>query len=323
MSAYWPHEPTRLAIVAALFAVELALGFALPRLPGRRRARLLAWLLTGGAGVLVERITADEPSGLRMIALILGVLYGLKAIVAVESGTRLSPLRWLGFCVLWFGMRPEPFRKAGGPPQLGVRRLLVHGLVLLLAGAVLMVTAWGVWRASRSRWLATPPLLVGLSFVLHFGFFNVFAALWRWLGVDCRPLFRAPILATGLNEFWSKRWNLAFSEMTAVAVYRPVAASLGRRAGIFASFVVSGALHELAISVPVKAGYGLPMAYFLLHGVLVLTETALARHGRPIDNHPILGRVWTLAALALPLPLLFHPPFLAGVVWPLIGINSP
>jgi hypothetical protein len=35
---------------------------------------------------------------------------------------------------------------------------------------------------------------------------------------------------------------------------------------------------------------------------------------------PWVGRPWALAWLVLPLPILFHRPFLAGVLWPLIGI---
>jgi len=34
------------------------------------------------------------------------------------------------------------------------------------------------------------------------------------------------------------------------------------------------------------------------------------------------GRLWTLSWLTLPLPLLFHRPFLAGVIWPLLGIGQ-
>jgi alginate O-acetyltransferase complex protein AlgI len=68
----------------------------------------------------------------------------------------------------------------------------------------------------------------------------------------------------------------------------------------------------MAISLPVRAGYGLPLLYFAIHGALVLVERALGRG---------LGRVWTLAALALPLPLLFHRPFLEGIVWQLVGIE--
>ncbi len=110
--------------------------------------------------------------------------------------------------------------------------------------------------------------------------------------------------------------------MTAIALYQPLVRVAGRGPALAASFVGSGLLHELAISVPVRAGYGLPMAYFTLHGVLMTVETRLARSHRPIDRVPWIGRVWTLAWLLVPLPILFHRPFLAGVVWPLIGMDS-
>jgi len=75
----------------------------------------------------------------------------------------------------------------------------------------------------------------------------------------------------------------------------------------------------MAISVPVRAGFGLPLLYFLLHGGLVLVERALAKTGRPLSE--MGGRVWTLFWLGAPLPILFHRPFLAGAIWPLIGIQ--
>jgi alginate O-acetyltransferase complex protein AlgI len=135
--------------------------------------------------------------------------------------------------------------------------------------------------------------------------------------VDCRPLFRAPLAARSLGEFWARRWNLAFSEMTRAAVYRPLVARIGRTGATLAAFAFSGALHELAISYPVDCGYGLPTLYFALHGGLVAVERRLA-----LDRHPTFARLWTLFWLAAPLPLLFHPPFLDGVVWPLVGMET-
>ena len=83
----------------------------------------------------------------------------------------------------------------------------------------------------------------------------------------------------------------------------------------------SGVLHECAISVPVQQGYGWPMLYFMIHGGLVLLERNTG-WGRVLERRPILGHLWTLLGLALPMPILFHPPFLAGVVWPLVGITG-
>ena len=115
---------------------------------------------------------------------------------------------------------------------------------------------------------------------------------------------------------------MAFSEMAAIAVYQPLVRVASRGPAVAASFLYSGLLHELAISVPVRAGYGLPMVYFMLHGILMTVEARLAKASKPIDRVPWFGRTWTLAWLVVPLPILFHRPFLAGVVWPLIGVGS-
>ena len=40
--------------------------------------------------------------------------------------------------------------------------------------------------------------------MLHFGLFNVAAGLWRLAGVDARPLFRAPLAARSLADFWGR-----------------------------------------------------------------------------------------------------------------------
>jgi D-alanyl-lipoteichoic acid acyltransferase DltB (MBOAT superfamily) len=178
------------------------------------------------------------------------------------------------------------------------------------------------WVGTGSRLLATALLLPGLSLMLHFGAFNLLAGAWRCAGVDCTPLFLAPLRSKSLGEFWGRRWNLAFSQMTALAIYQPLVRRTGRRPALVASFLGSGLLHELAISVPVRAGYGLPLGYFALHGALLMVERHRARLGRPIDRPPWAGRLWTLGWLLVPLPILFHRPFLAGVVWPLIGIGG-
>ena len=117
------------------------------------------------------------------------------------------------------------------------------------------------WRVSWPRLL-----LLGLSLMLHFGVFNVLAGLWRRAGVDARPLFRAPLAARSLADFWGSALEPGLLGDDGLAVYRPLTGRLGRKGATAAAFLASGLLHELAISVPVLAGFGLPLCYFLLHG---------------------------------------------------------
>jgi alginate O-acetyltransferase complex protein AlgI len=324
VSAYSTHHEIALWGTAAILMLTLLIGYAVTRIRPVGIARTAAWALVVVAVAAVERLDADEPAGFRMLAIIGALLYALKAVVAVEAGApggRPLPVgRWFGFAALWPGMRPGPFSRPQSSPLPGGTSLLGCGLTRLGAGAFLIAMARLAWCRTSSCALATGLLLPGLSLALHFGAFNLLAGAWRLAGVDCLPLFRGPLRATSLREFWGRRWNLAFSEITAVAVYRPLACRMGGRPALLAAFLASGLLHELAISVPVKAGFGLPSGYFALHGALVLAEGFLARRGRPVDRVSWLGRAWTLGWLALPLPILFHRPFLAGVVWPLIGI---
>lgn len=214
---------------------------------------------------------------------------------------------------------------ATAPPAYLDRRdaadFLLRGLVRLLIGAAMLGLAILSWRWTGSRVLATVFALPGLSLILHFGLFNLACGFWRLFGVPTYTLFPAPLMSTSLAEFWGRRWNLPFTEMIQRALYRPLASPMGRNLAAATGFLFSGVLHECAISVPVMQGFGLPMVYFIIHGALVVLERSTSL-GAWLNNHPFAARIWTLGWLALPMPILFHPPFLAGVVWPLIGVPA-
>jgi hypothetical protein len=282
-----------------------------------RLARGLAWL--GALAVLVaaERMTADATPVVRMFGIIGSLFAGMKAVVIVEwtmqSGGRLPLMRWLAFTLAWPGMRPGDFAE-----RLPTTRPLSAwpGWRALAVGTGLIIAAR--MTLPRSETLAYALALPGFSLILHFGMFRLLAAFWRSRGFDVAPPFDAPLLSTSLGEFWSRRWNRAFSDMAALILYRPVSRWLGTGAGLTAAFLFSGVAHELAISVPARGGYGGPLAYFVLHAVLVGIERALQSRGRFHWPAP-WSRAWTVLWLALPLPFLFHRPFLDGVVRPLLS----
>lgn len=255
--------------------------------------RAASWALVLASAVTVERLTWDSAPLFRMTSICAALLVAFKVLVLLEEPA-IPPLRRLAFATLWPGMRPAAF--AVFEPRDGSPRLLFFGALWLACGSLLLVLA----ARADSPILALP----ALSLMLHFGVFHLLAGAWRGAGADTDRLFRAPVLATSLAEFWGRRWNLAFSELARIAVARPVARAAGARAGMAAAFAFSGLLHELAISVPVGAGYGGPLLYF-----------AVQAAGMWIG---VKGRVLTLAWIVLPAPALFHGPFLEGVVRPII-----
>jgi hypothetical protein len=192
---------------------------------------------------------------------------------------------------------------------------VARGVGSLLAGAALLALAR--YSFDRQQTLALWVALAALSLMLHFGAFSLLSAFWQSRGVDADVMFDAPWQPTSLGEFWGRSWNPAFTEMTATVVYRPIARRFGATNGLLVSFAFSGALHELAISVPVQDGFGLPLVYFAVHGALVAFEREIGTAW--LTRRPWRGRTWTVAWLVLPLPVLFHRPFLEGVVAPLLS----
>ncbi len=333
--AFLPRDEGLVLWVGLGLGLTLVLGRILSQAAARWAwlGRWGSWLLVVGGFVSVYRLCLDEPAGFRMLAIIGVVLLAMKAVVSAEeriAGEKgLTLLQWFAWAGAWPGMAPSLFAqwgKAGGKPSDdqkhdSTRSLFVRGLVWLAVGFGLLVSARLVFEASQSHVMATVLALVGLSLVLHFGIFNWLSWLWRLLGVPAYVLFPAPLYARSLGEFWGRRWNLPFTEMIQRAVYHPLAKVIGRPGAAVAGFFFSGLLHECAISVPVQQGYGWPMLYFVIHGGLVFLERK-TRLGQMLERHRAFAHIWTLTCLALPMPILFHPPFLAGVVWPLVGIPS-
>lgn len=63
--------------------------------------------------------------------------------------------------------------------------------------------------------------------------------------------------------------------------------------------------------------HGRPLAYFLLHALAMRLETG--PFAVFLAANAGLARLWTATWLAVPLPLLLHPAFVRGVVWPILG----
>src|SRR5436190_15905590 len=97
-------------------------GFAITRMQSVRWARILAWILVALATAGMERLSAEEPAGVRMVGLIVALFLGMKAVVGVEAaadkGVRLTAGRWFAF-LLWPGMRPTIFARASRPALAG------------------------------------------------------------------------------------------------------------------------------------------------------------------------------------------------------------
>lgn len=261
--------------------------------------RLVGWLLLGVMVAGADLALTDSGAVVRMVGICCVMLGGMKGLVYAEwaGEQRLTWSRYAVFAFLWFGMDPASFlsRRKGLSWKDEVRT----GSWLMAIGTL---TAWAVWAM---EWRQILVMFVPMSLGFHFGALRVLKGALRAAGFPVRTLFPNPLEARGFGDFWSRRWNVGYSQMMQRLVGRPMEARFGASAGLIAIFLVSGLLHELAITLSVHSGHGLPTLYFSLHGALTLLEKKV---GRP------LGKVPALLAVALPLGLLFPPAFQSEVI---------
>ena len=253
-------------------------------------------------GCLAVGVVFPQPRWLVMWLIASALFFTCKGITLSKIKSRSNAGSLLAYLLLWPGLNPNRFlaerRRTGG----GVAR---GGIVNLFAGCAVL---WLVARQFAERPLIAGWIgMIGLVLVLHFGLFRLVASFWMWQGRDAEMLMRCPVAATSLSEFWGRRWNLAFRDVSHSLVFRPVSMRWGASAATWAVFGLSGLAHELVTSVPAGAGYGGPTMYFLLQSIGI----ALARRFKPFNS-----RLFTWIALIVPLGLLFHPPFVHRVMIP-------
>jgi len=275
------------------------------------------------------------------------IFFGCKWLTAWRVQKPNSHLKFaptLGYFFAWPGMDAENFLTR---PRQNSRALVFEGepwkdeLLLVLdaqkhvpslvapttkislGAALLFVAARFAQQSLLVGWIG----MIGMILILHFGLFQLLAIGWRKAGVNAEPIMNAPLRSRTISEFWGRRWNSAFNWLAFELVSRPIIRRLGGRSSgrttrrspgtstlhfgvtiaTLSAFLVSGLIHELVISLPAGAGYGLPTAYFLLQGVGILLERAFPQ---------IRGRIFAVLITAVPAFWLFHPPFVHNVILP-------
>jgi hypothetical protein len=250
-----------------------------------------------------------------MWALAAGIFFGLKWLSWWRARREAAHAAWrsLAFLFAWPGMDAAAFLGDARPARPLASRW-VWAAAKTLAGILLLFLCA---RAVPERlpllrgWVG----LLGLILVLHFGSFELIALGWQSLGVNAEPIMQAPILSRSLSEFWGKRWNLGFRQLSYDFVFQPLHRTLGVAGATLLVFLFSGLIHESVISFPARGGYGLPTGYFLLQGAGVILERSSAGKALGLRGG-FSGWAFMAVMTAGPAFWLFHPPFVMRVVLP-------
>jgi hypothetical protein len=283
--------------------------------PGAGHRRSMAIVGLGLLPLAMGWYTREAPAWVVMWAIAGAEFFALKLLTLAGLWKTAPAWRLAAYLLLWPGMNAKAFLTTSLPAtRAATGRELMVAMTKLAFG--LAMAAWAVAHVTTAS-----PLLIGwvgmlgIIFALHFGLFDLASWAWRRAGVAAMPIMRAPILATSLAEFWGERWNAAFADAARRFLFRPLARRWGApRAGGLV-FLVSGIVHETVISLPAHGGWGSPTLYFLLQAAgISLEKSAVGGRlglgaGRP-------GWLWMLLVTAIPLPLLFHVPFVERVIVP-------
>ena len=255
-----------------------------------------------------------------MGALEVGLYAGCKWLTFWQARSRIvtGDLRLHAlYLIAWPGMDAEAFLSRTGEVSKPSSAEWIAASARTLLGVTL---TWAIARVALPEQPLVAGLLgmFGLVFILHFGTFDLLSLAWRAIGIDARPVMRSPWRSTSLAEFWGRRWNTAFHELASRYTFRPLRRFAGVTGASFAALFASGLIHELVISLPARGGHGLPTAYFLIQAVGIVAERSR------IGRHAGLGRgargwVFTFVMTAVPVPLLFPPPFLHNVILPMLA----
>ncbi|MEX2318196.1 MAG: membrane bound O-acyl transferase family-domain-containing protein [Pirellulales bacterium] len=262
-------------------------------------------------------VPADWPRWAYMWLTVSAIYLAFKILTLTAAPTESVPAsrKW-AYVFAWLGLNAPAFlatnpSRRPAPPAPSE---WLEGLLNATAGAVVF------WNAHRWIGPSAPVVLgwagmIGTILMLHFGTFHLVSCAWRRGGVDAQPLMNHPTRSTGVADFWGRRWNTAFRDVTHQFLFRPLAARVGATAALVIGFVFSGLLHELVISVPAGGGYGGPTAFFCIQAAALVVERSAA--GRSIGlARGWRGRLFSALVLLLPARLLFHDPFVLRIVVP-------
>ena len=268
-----------------------------------------AVLARRGARVALAAVVCGLPlltSGPGPLQLAVGLAAGYLAIRAAALGATAGRRAASVGALLGIGdlLRPvPPDRRHARGHALGLGLAgLAACVALLVAGAAVQL-----WRTSRYA----DGLLVCLEVAV--GAMGLNGLILAAAGRPVAGLEDRPALSASLAELWAARWNHLVAPNLDRGFFRPLARRRHAAAGVLAAFTASGVMHVVpvlaAAPLAISSGPALEvLAFFLLHGALVLAERALRRHRAPTSPRALrFARVRTVTLFVLLSPMMLGP----------------
>ncbi|KAI3466453.1 hypothetical protein Pfo_023116 [Paulownia fortunei] len=271
------------------------------------------WLTATVSLIFCHQIAARIPSGAARLLSLLPIIYLFTTLPLRLSSFHLGAptifyLVWLGnFKLLLFSFDQGPLsttpplsllhfisiallpiktRQTPSPNSLSIDKIYRPILFLLKCGLLAVIVSLYKYREFIHPYLILVlyccHVYLGVELLLAMTAVPVRAVL----GLELEPQFNEPYLATSLQDFWGRRWNLMVTSILRPAVYHPVrlicTRILGRKwalpPAILATFLVSGLMHEVIYYYLSRASPTWEVTwFFVLHGLCVALEVGLKK----------------------------------------------
>ncbi|KAK2987060.1 hypothetical protein RJ640_004786 [Escallonia rubra] len=189
----------------------------------------------------------------------------------LSSPQPFSLLHFTSIALLPIKTKQDPSPQSAPTARSSVKPTLLAIKVVLLAAIVRAYDYRQNLHTSVIMALYCCHVYLGAELVLGISAFLVRSLL----GLEPEPQFNEPYLATSLQDFWGRRWNLMVPSILRPAVYDPLRRTVGLLPAYFATFLVSGLMHEIIYFYLTRASPTWEVTwFFVLHGVCTAAEVA-------------------------------------------------
>ncbi|MEK7485233.1 MAG: membrane bound O-acyl transferase family-domain-containing protein [Planctomycetota bacterium] len=110
------------------------------------------------------------------------------------------------------------------------------------------------------------------------GFGDIATGMVMQLGVNVSPIFNRPFMARSPRDFWSRRWNLCFRDISYRNIFLPLHGHKRPLLATFLVFLMSGIVHEYIIFSSVGFSvFGGMLIFFMLQWIATVLQTVVAK----------------------------------------------
>ncbi|NUM37401.1 MAG: hypothetical protein HUU50_22900, partial [Candidatus Brocadiae bacterium] len=125
------------------------------------------------------------------------------------------------------------------------------------------------------NWIPIKMLWLMLFAYLHFsGLIDIITGVVMQSGIMLEEVFDSPLVSQSPREFWGKRWNIYFRNVSHRNIFLPAQGKMPVVLGVICVFALSIILHEYMIWVSLGVQYlGYMTAFFSIHCAATIAQT--------------------------------------------------